>query len=158
MRLQLFIVLYLSSLCCILLSMFSCYMRCTIVAHKHAHTCMQAHTHTYMHTNTYSVHVHASTYTHIHLYIHASTYTHTYTCTYMQARAHTHIHTSRTHTCTHKHAHMYTHRRLADINKDNALSEYEFCVAMKLVMMRRKGCEIPSSLPQVLLPTAIPCE
>ncbi len=43
-------------------------------------------------------------------------------------------------------------RRLADVNRDNALSEGEFCVAMKLVMMRRNGHEIPSSLPTALLP------
>ncbi|XP_064404583.1 ralBP1-associated Eps domain-containing protein 1-like isoform X2 [Halichondria panicea] len=42
--------------------------------------------------------------------------------------------------------------RLADVNRDNALSEGEFCVAMKLVMMRRNGHEIPSSLPTTLLP------
>ena len=49
-------------------------------------------------------------------------------------------------------------RRLADVNKDNALSQQEFCVAMKLVMMRRKGYEIPSSLPQALLSVLLPSE
>ena len=49
-------------------------------------------------------------------------------------------------------------RRLADVDKDNALSQQEFCVAMKLVMMRRKGYEIPSSLPQALLSGLLPSE
>lgn len=33
---------------------------------------------------------------------------------------------------------------------DNALSEQEFCVAMKLVLLRRKGYGLPSSLPHSL--------
>ena len=41
-------------------------------------------------------------------------------------------------------------RRLADMDKDNALSEEEFCVAMKLVLLRRKGYRLPSSLPDAL--------
>ena len=41
-------------------------------------------------------------------------------------------------------------RRLSDIDKDNALSETEFCIAMKLVLMRRKGFDIPTSLPDSL--------
>ena len=41
-------------------------------------------------------------------------------------------------------------RRLADQDGDNALSEHEFCVAMKLVLMRRKGFDIPTSLPEAL--------
>lgn len=38
------------------------------------------------------------------------------------------------------------------MDKDNALSEQEFCVAMKLVLMRRRGNAIPSSLPEGLRP------
>ena len=53
---------------------------------------------------------------------------------------------------------MHACRRLADVDKDNALSQQEFCVAMKLVMMRRKGYEIPSSLPQALLSVLLPSE
>lgn len=41
-----------------------------------------------------------------------------------------------------------THRRLADVDGDNALSEQEFCTAMKLVLMRRKGHSIPAALPE----------
>lgn len=41
------------------------------------------------------------------------------------------------------------------MDRDNALSEHEFCVAMKLVLMRRKGHEIPTTLPQVLLSALI---
>ena len=41
-------------------------------------------------------------------------------------------------------------RRLADIDQDNALSEHEFTVAMKLVLVRRRGYDIPSSLPDAL--------
>ena len=44
------------------------------------------------------------------------------------------------------------------MNRDNALSEGEFCVAMKLVMMRRNGHEIPSSLPTTLLPYLVSSE
>lgn len=33
---------------------------------------------------------------------------------------------------------------------DNALSEQEFCVAMKLVLLRRKGYSLPSTLPHSL--------
>ena len=43
-------------------------------------------------------------------------------------------------------------RRLADVNRDNALSEEEFCIAMKLVVMKRRGFEIPSTLPETLQP------
>ena len=43
-----------------------------------------------------------------------------------------------------------SHRRLADIDQDNALSEHEFTVAMKLVLVRRRGYDIPSSLPDAL--------
>ena len=53
---------------------------------------------------------------------------------------------------------MHACRRLADVDKDNAPSQQEFCVAMKLVMMRRKGYEIPSSLPQALLSVLLPSE
>lgn len=45
----------------------------------------------------------------------------------------------------------YLCRRLSDMDQDNALSQLEFCIAMKLVLMRRKGFEIPSTLPQKLL-------
>lgn len=38
--------------------------------------------------------------------------------------------------------------RLADVDGDNALSEQEFCTAMKLVLMRRKGHSIPAALPE----------
>lgn len=38
-------------------------------------------------------------------------------------------------------------RRLADMDHDNALSEQEFCVAMKLVLLRRKGYSLPTTLP-----------
>ena len=41
-------------------------------------------------------------------------------------------------------------RRLADTDKDNALSEEEFGVAMKLVLLRRKGYRLPSALPDTL--------
>ena len=44
----------------------------------------------------------------------------------------------------------YSCRRLSDTDRDNALSEAEFCIAMKLVLMRRKGFEIPSTLPESL--------
>ena len=33
------------------------------------------------------------------------------------------------------------------MDKDNALSEEEFCVAMKLVLLRRKGYYLPTSIP-----------
>ena len=33
------------------------------------------------------------------------------------------------------------------MDRDNALSEQEFCVAMKLVLLRRKGYSLPTSLP-----------
>lgn len=46
-------------------------------------------------------------------------------------------------------------RRLADIDKDNALSEMEFCVAMKLVLMRRRGYDIPNVLPESLQPLTV---
>lgn len=36
------------------------------------------------------------------------------------------------------------------MDKDNALSEEEFCVAMKLVLLRRKGYSLPSALPDEL--------
>lgn len=36
------------------------------------------------------------------------------------------------------------------MDKDNALSEEEFCVAMKLVLLRRKGYSLPSALPEEL--------
>ena len=37
------------------------------------------------------------------------------------------------------------------MDQDNALSQEEFCIAMKLVLMRRKGVEIPGVLPQKLM-------
>ena len=43
-------------------------------------------------------------------------------------------------------------RKLSDIDEDNSLSEEEFCIAMKLVVARRKGLVIPSVLPEVLRP------
>ena len=46
---------------------------------------------------------------------------------------------------------LYSRRRLSDTDKDNALSETEFCIAMKLVLMRRKGFDIPATLPDSLL-------
>ena len=49
-------------------------------------------------------------------------------------------------------------RKLADINEDNSLSEDEFCIAMKLVVARRKGLTIPSVLPDVLRPQPQPGE
>ena len=42
------------------------------------------------------------------------------------------------------------HRKLSDVDEDNALSEDEFCIAMKLVVARRKGITIPATLPDVL--------
>lgn len=45
-------------------------------------------------------------------------------------------------------------RRLADRDKDNALAEEEFCVALKLVLLRRKGYNLPASLPDTLWATA----
>ena len=43
-------------------------------------------------------------------------------------------------------------RHLSDINKDNALNLDEFCIAMHLVVALRHGLELPSTLPNVLLP------
>ena len=37
------------------------------------------------------------------------------------------------------------------MDRDNALSEQEFCVAMKLVLLRRKGYSLPSLLPLSLI-------
>ena len=37
------------------------------------------------------------------------------------------------------------------MDRDNALSEQEFCVAMKLVLLRRKGYSLPVSLPHTLM-------
>ena len=45
----------------------------------------------------------------------------------------------------------YLFRKLADGDQDGALTLHEFCVAMKLVLVRRKGDEIPSSLPESLV-------
>ncbi len=45
---------------------------------------------------------------------------------------------------------VYVCRRLSDRDQDNALSQEEFCIAMKLVLIRRKGVAIPSSLPEAL--------
>lgn len=52
--------------------------------------------------------------------------------------------------CVCVYACMYVCRRLSDRDQDNALSQEEFCIAMKLVLMRRKGVAIPSSLPESL--------
>ncbi len=49
-------------------------------------------------------------------------------------------------------------RRLADLDGDNALSQSEFLAAMKLVMMRRKGHDIPVSVPDSLLADLRPRE
>ena len=38
------------------------------------------------------------------------------------------------------------------MDKDNALSEEEFSIAMKLVLMRRRHHTIPASLPEALRP------
>ena len=43
-------------------------------------------------------------------------------------------------------------RKLSDIDQDGALTLHEFCIAMKLVLSRRKGNEIPATLPEYLLP------
>ena len=40
------------------------------------------------------------------------------------------------------------------MDRDNALSEDEFSIAMKLVLMRRRGHPIPNTLPDTLLPKA----
>ncbi len=40
------------------------------------------------------------------------------------------------------------------MDRDNALSVQEFCVAMKLVLMRRRGHAIPAALPEDLKPQA----
>ena len=40
------------------------------------------------------------------------------------------------------------------MDHDNALSEQEFLVAMKLVLLRRKGYSLPTSLPLSLRETA----
>jgi len=42
-------------------------------------------------------------------------------------------------------------RKLSDVNKDGKLSEDEFCIAMKMVLVKRKGYDIPSSIPELLL-------
>lgn len=47
---------------------------------------------------------------------------------------------------------------MSDTDKDNALSEAEFCIAMKLVLMRRKGFDIPSVLPDPLQPRQERCK
>ncbi len=44
------------------------------------------------------------------------------------------------------------------MDQDNALSESEFLVAMKLVLMRRKGHDIPLTLPDSLLSDLRPRE
>ncbi|CAI8011383.1 Intersectin-1 [Geodia barretti] len=44
--------------------------------------------------------------------------------------------------------------RLADVDRDNALSEEEFCVAMKLVLLRRKGYSLPTTVPLSLKDSA----
>jgi len=52
--------------------------------------------------------------------------------------------------CLGMHVHVHVCRRLSDRDQDNALSRDEFCIAMKLVLMRRKGLPIPASLPEPL--------
>lgn len=42
--------------------------------------------------------------------------------------------------------------QLSDLNKDNALNLDEFCIAMHLVVALRHGFDLPSTLPNVLLP------
>ena len=39
------------------------------------------------------------------------------------------------------------------MDKDGRLSEEEFCIAMKMVLVRRKGYSIPSTIPEPLLPS-----
>ena len=57
-------------------------------------------------------------------------YVHAYICTYVLV--------------------VFVSRKLSDVNEDNALSEDEFCIAMKLVVARRKGIIIPPTLPSAL--------
>lgn len=45
-----------------------------------------------------------------------------------------------------------TNRQLSDVNKDNALNLDEFCIAMHLVVALRHGLDLPTVLPDVLLP------
>ena len=40
------------------------------------------------------------------------------------------------------------------MDRDNALSEEEFCVAMKLVLLRRKGYSLPTTVPLSLKDSA----
>ena len=49
-----------------------------------------------------------------------------------------------------------TCRKLADVDRDGKLSEEEFCIAMKMVLVRRKGYDIPSTVPDPLLPSKPP--
>ena len=43
------------------------------------------------------------------------------------------------------------YRKLSDVNKDGKLSADEFCIAMKMVLVKRKGYDIPSTIPESLL-------
>lgn len=54
--------------------------------------------------------------------------------------------------CITKYPFFFSFRHLSDINKDNALNLDEFCIAMHLVVALRHGFELPSTLPDVLLP------
>ena len=43
-------------------------------------------------------------------------------------------------------------RKLSDVDGDGQLSVDEFCIAVHIVIQRRKGAEIPSVLPAILQP------
>jgi hypothetical protein len=43
---------------------------------------------------------------------------------------------------------------LADIDKDGALTHYEFSFAMRFIKMKLDGLDLPTYLPPPMLPTA----